>query len=799
MLDAQEQTWHDKTFNSFAHRSLEDLLSKHMRNLKLTVSLSICMGFGGVLVPPFSAEAIAATEIVSACPDLSQAGSNVKAYDVIVFGDQVPGVMTAIQVKRELRKRNQSARVALITEGDTTEGIGGHLVRGGLGYLDRNQVPPDMRSKLGNFAAASPLYKEFLNITGTQTIALDRFKADTAFKRTLAQEKVDVIGKVKLQSVTTTAKTVCSLTTTSNGTFAARQFVDATQGGKFAKTAGVKLLPGFAALGLPDSSLSVGLVFETYGLTIEQLRQLEAKLIRRLQNSNDSVAQTWLKIASGDDQEHRQAILATLATSSGEPATLYQSTPDSADVRSLAFSTAFHGGTNSTILSAKETLDRANIAVLRDRLSFNAVLFYVDAKSAIALSDGGAKPEAYMLEFATNVQTFFRGLGANRVEIMSELYIRSTDQIANPVEELSSTRMTQGGVPADEALGTFSYHLDVRGGIKGLGARAATAGIKSIDFHYMPTFNYGFRHTLPKDRENLAVLSPASGFGGLGEAAGRIVEFNVSVGEGLAIAVAKAIVEKRSLHTIQNREVRQAIGYTPTIYGRSTESFHTVFLLEKTLRTTALATMVPNEAKTLAPIAQSKPGTDQVAQAHLERGIQYSEKGNYFAAVEAYTQAIKRDRTNPLTYYNRGVALTNLHKYEAAIADYTNAIRLKPDFVAAYKNRGLVHVESHKHLKEAVADYNQALKLSPNDAASYLGKGLALSLEGKRQEAITSLTQAINLKPELAIAYFTRATVYHDLGAKAALDDYQKAATLYQQQGDETSYQKTIGTINELN
>lgn len=763
------------------------------------VGLLVISGLNLLSVQPQQSFAIAAPTMVSACPD-SRSGSNLKAYDVIVFGDQVPGVMTAIQVKRELKKRSQPARVLLITEGDTTKGIGGHLVRGGLGYLDRNQVPRDMRAKLGDFAPASHLYQEFLDITGTQTIALDRFKAAAAFKRILAKEQVDVIGRVKLQSVTTTPKTVCSLTTAHSGTFAAKQFIDATQSGKFARMAGVKLLPGFAELGLPDSSLSVGLVFETYGLTIEQLKEIEATLIRRLQNPSDQVAQEWLKVASGNDSEHRQAILATLTNHAGEPLTLYQATSDSADVRSLALSTAFHGSINRPILNAKETLDRANIAILSDRLNFNALLFYVNAKHAIALSDNGAKPEAYMLQFATSVQKFFRGLGASRVDIMSELYIRSTDQIANPVEELSSTRMTEGGVTADEALGTFSYHLDVRGGIKGLGNRAASAGIKDIDFHYMPTFNYGFRHTLPKERENLAVLSPASGFGGLGEAAGRIVEFNVSVGEGLAIAVAQAMTEKRSLHSITNQAVRKNLGYTPEVYGRPTQSFHTVFQLEKTLRTTdraALFAALPNSgAINWFSIAESD---SQPAHLHLEQGIQDSEAGKYSAAIEEYTQAIAGDPTNPLSYYNRGVALTYLNKSEAAIADYTHAIRLKPDFVAAYKNRGLVYGQSPKHLKESVADYNQAIKLAPKDAASYLGKGLALSLQGNRPEAIESLTTAIQLNSELAIAYFVRASVYRDQGDRAAaLTDYQKAATLYQQQGNQASYQNTVAAITEI-
>ena len=41
----------------------------------------------------------------------------------------------------------------------------------------------------------------------------------------------------------------------------------------------------------------------------------------------------------------------------------------------------------------------------------------------------------------------------------------------------------------------------------------------------------------------LAVLGPAGGFGALGEGAGRILELNVSVGQGLAIAAARSAAE----------------------------------------------------------------------------------------------------------------------------------------------------------------------------------------------------------------------------------------------------------------
>ena len=558
-----------------------------MKNLhKITSAFISAIATTGICFQGGGSLWVLAQETNDTCVEANQQLEDSQAYDVIVFGDEVPGVMAAIKVKREIEQRNGKAKVALITEANTDQGIGGHLVRGGLAYLDRNQVPREMRDELGTFGASSQLYQEFLDLTGSETIALDRFKATEAFETIFWREKIELIDNVKLQSVATANKSVCSLTTANNGSFVAHQYIDATQGGKLAEMSGVEMSLGFAQIGLPDSALSVGWVFEVYGEDIQQLQKIEGDLIERFLDNSDRQAQDWLAIASGDDLEKLDDFERSFTNSHGQPAIMYQATPDSADVRALAFSGAFHGENNILFDLRKSPgiLDRANIAVLDNRLSLNALLFDVDATQARELSNNGAKPTPEMMTIAKEVEAFFNRLGIPRIEFMDELYIRTAGQIANSLDDLTATKMSDGGVPAAEALGTFSYHLDARGGIAGLRERAVEAGIHEIRSVLMPTFNYGFRHTVPVEFQNLAVLSPASGFGGLGTTAGRIVEFNVSVGEGLAIATAIANAEERSLHSITNQEVKQALGYTPKVYGKASSSWFDIFTVEKTLR-----------------------------------------------------------------------------------------------------------------------------------------------------------------------------------------------------------------------
>lgn len=202
-------------------------------------------------------------------------------------------------------------------------------------------------------------------------------------------------------------------------------------------------------------------------------------------------------------------------------------------------------------------LDRANIAILRDRLSFNALLFANTAGQNRQVLAAGSRPLASMVPVAHAVTHFFLRHGAKRVMWMPELYVRSADQIAHPLEALTADLMAKSGVQRDQALGTFTYSLDFRGG---LGEFIPPA---------RPTFNFGYRHTIPSEITNLAVLGPSSGFGGLGEGAGRIIELNVSVGQGVAIASALALHDHSALAAIDPRRVATLMPGGRLPYGRA--------------------------------------------------------------------------------------------------------------------------------------------------------------------------------------------------------------------------------------
>lgn len=500
---------------------------------------------------------------------------DLRSYDVICFGDEVPGVLAVISASREyLRRTKRYPRILLMSKASLQEGIGGHLVRGGLAYLDRSQISEELQLslKLDTFGSPATIYKELLQKCGVKAIALDPRKASAALKEMLVQAGADLLSKVEIKSVSKEGQKIASITTSKGVVYAGKQFIDATVNAELAQAAGVRKLKGFETFGLPNSELPVTLVFETQGLSARALKEFDYIYLKRFTNLADAESQKFLLYAADKDAQLAEELRREMRDTKGNLKTLWAGS-DYIDVRSPALSVAYHSFRGRK-LSFSETgviLDEGNIAILpNDRLSWNALLFAVTASEAEALARSGSKPTVNMQREMLFITTWLRSLGATSVTYASELYIRHAGNVTGVVEPLTGAQMLLGGVPANEALATFSYHFDVRGGIPGIGEKANSLGwFKSLSFK-QPILNIGIRHALIKNVPNLAVVSPCSGFEGFACSVGRIVEFNAAVGQGVGIAAVNAILNNKNLADVSNREVRQVLaetGQLPKIFG----------------------------------------------------------------------------------------------------------------------------------------------------------------------------------------------------------------------------------------
>lgn len=523
--------------------------------------------------------------------------SAIRTYDFIGFGDEVPGILTLVAAAREYRRRRGVLpRSLLMLKGDSRQGIGGHLVRGGLAYLDRSQIAPEIRDRFGlpTFGDGSTLYNEFLRGCGVNLVALDRQRADAVLRQMLRDAGVDILSRIEIESVTREGSRLISIRTNRGEIYQAQHFFDATVNAELAQAAGVAKLPGFGTLGLPQSELSVSLIFETEGIDPLALRQLELAYIKRFTDESDIQAQRYLNAAVDGDRALANLLRLELVDRFGKPQSMWIG-PDYIDISTKALSIAYHAyrGTKLSLEESFSILDNANIARLPNgRLSWNALLFQATAADAEALARSGARPTEAMLREIEWITRWLNTLelGPVRVRPMTELYIRHAGNVTDVVQPLSGTQLLMGGIPTAEALGTFGYHFDIRGGILGLKERAKEQGISQIYFP-RPLFNIGMRHAIVKSVPNLAVISPASGFVGLASSAGRIVEFNAAVGQAIGIAAAIALLSNRTMAEIANQEVRTVLSQT----GRLPRLYPLVYPED--------AAQLQKLERTLAPIA----------------------------------------------------------------------------------------------------------------------------------------------------------------------------------------------------
>jgi len=511
---------------------------------------------------PVAAGTVAATpRPASSCRHQGQ-----RHVDAIVYGDEPAAILTALELARQLRffPATRRPRLLLLTEADSRRGLGGTISRSELAYLDRNQIPDDLEDQLPPFAPSSELYGRFLRLTGVRRIAVDPRRAAHVFQRELQRAGIPVLDRAVLQGAVREGNRLCVVETANHGRLGADLFVDGSIGASLAHAAGVAFRPGLGPGRLAASSLSLGWIFTLEGLSLRRLQELEETLTWRLLNPYDREAQSWLSLWPAYRHDRRQ-LRRDLLDASGRPRLIRSYTSDSADQQSPALAIAFHGqsGRSPGLEHGPVLLDKANVALLGGRLSVNALLFRNDERQNRAVLAGHNRPLPWMLPVARDLEQFFGRYGG-RLHWAPELYVRSADQIAHPRRVLNAETMALGGVRAPLALGTFTYALDLRGGLPGIDLPPVAR----------PTFNFGYGHSLPRELRNLAVLGPAGGFGGLAAGAGRIIELNVSVGQGLAIAGARALQARGalrgSLAEVDPRLVASRMPARIAPYGRPT-------------------------------------------------------------------------------------------------------------------------------------------------------------------------------------------------------------------------------------
>lgn len=455
-------------------------------------------------------------------------------YDIVVVGDEVESILTAVSAAR--------LGISVLLLRASTGQLGGLSTRGGLSYMD---ITPEYNTGL---------FKVFTQRAGVIRVALNPERANQVLTDMLSESGVEWLSGVRWASppkqteadqyelnIEVCHEAPCTLSSTI--------LIDSTPDASIARQMGLTCLKGLGNLfGADIPFLGISPVFRITGVSVPDLQAFEQKLRQSpdIQNS--------LEEALPYHPEH-------LRHNYIERPTFAPEDMDYLDILNPVIGIDYHQWKKqkeAPYSDAPILIDGANISRLSDgSLGFNGMVaqasaLNLDFEKLIQLSEGGETPEALLSEmqcFESYLKTR-GGFSQARIIPPQELYVRQT-VIMLAAYNMTAHDILQGGVSEDEAIGSFSYWLDLRG----INLWQYLNG-KSFP---KPHINLGLRVCLPHNTRfnNLGFVSRSAGYSPLGQGIGRIVQHNAILGEALGVAAALAIIHSTTLRELVIDNVSQ--------------------------------------------------------------------------------------------------------------------------------------------------------------------------------------------------------------------------------------------------
>lgn len=153
-----------------------------------------------------------------------------------------------------------------------------------------------------------------------------------------------------------------------------------------------------------------------------------------------------------------------------------------------------------------------------------------------------------------------------------------------------------------------------------------------------------------------------------------------------------------------------------------------------------------------------------------------------------WTHVIKHEgKSNSLPYWNRGQYYRELGNFDAALKDYNQGVQIEPTSGELLNSRGKTYFDmamsgkfkeqSPNLVASALKDYTDALKSSKmkekTRAEVLINRGAAEGSRNNFKQAISDITEGLNIDPENKNGYFNRSIAYYTVGQyDNALKDY---------------------------
>merc|ERR1719198_2894543 len=128
--------------------------------------------------------------------------------------------------------------------------------------------------------------------------------------------------------------------------------------------------------------------------------------------------------------------------------------------------------------------------------------------------------------------------------------------------------------------------------------------------------------------------------------------------------------------------------------------------VEKTLKT------LQKQKKTDAEKAYINP---ELCEQARQEGNALFKAGKYPAAIEKYSDAMKRDPTAATPYSNRAACYQKLMEWQLALKDAETCVTMDPTFVKGWSRKGGIHLYL-KEFHKSMDCYNKIRELEPENA-----------------------------------------------------------------------------------
>jgi hypothetical protein len=409
-------------------------------------------------------------------------------FDLIVVGNETEACLSAVAGARA------GAKVALLY--DKAHRLGGLLTDGGLAFVDR-----DSRHEfVADGATQDGLFGRFLQRAGVRIVALDPQRGHDTLAAMLGEAGVTLVpgrpSRVRLEG-----SRITGLTTADGADLSARHWLDATPDGDLAELVGVTFADGFREygvdryLGISPLPLIDGVDGATIGAGCERLARDEDLQARRQRTFGD---RRFLDLDVGPDYVLVGPPYLGLA---------YQRWRET---QGLDFPYPFQA-------------DGFNVAMVGpEQSSWNGLIYFADQlPDLLRLSRQGAD-NVFRQEAELFVWFLRESMGWSQAKLAwpTGMYVRQSRHALGTKHRLRLAEIVAGYDVG--SVGTFAYYADFRG------------------FSATPIPRYLTAHVILDAGRfdavtNLGIASRAGGYTAFAHSLCRLVQYNVTLGTGLAV------------------------------------------------------------------------------------------------------------------------------------------------------------------------------------------------------------------------------------------------------------------------